>query len=82
MPDARGQIDRSTKGQPQCLEAWELFEPRESPAGIAEGIFVFSLTVCLYWLGLSRDELLSRLATALPSAVDSFTPEGRLPTEN
>ena len=31
--------------------------------------------------GMSRDELLSRLRTVLPTAVDTLTPEGRLPTE-
>jgi len=31
--------------------------------------------------GLSRDELLSRLKTVLPTAVDKLTPQGRLPTE-
>ena len=30
--------------------------------------------------GLSRDELLSRLAKTLPEAVDKLTPDGRLPT--
>ena len=30
--------------------------------------------------GLSRDELLSRLKSVLPTAVDKLTPEGRLPT--
>jgi uncharacterized protein YidB (DUF937 family) len=29
--------------------------------------------------GLSREELLKRLAGVLPSAVDQYTPEGRLP---
>jgi uncharacterized protein YidB (DUF937 family) len=32
--------------------------------------------------GLSREELLSRLRTVLPAAVDGLTPEGRLPTES
>lgn len=32
--------------------------------------------------GLSREELLSRLTRELPAAVDKFTPEGRLPTED
>ena len=32
--------------------------------------------------GLSREELLSRLTKDLPSAVDKFTPAGRLPTED
>jgi len=31
--------------------------------------------------GLSRDELLQRLATAIPSAVDKLTPDGNMPTE-
>ncbi|WP_449409985.1 YidB family protein [Methylobacterium komagatae] len=30
--------------------------------------------------GLSHDELLARLSRALPSAVDRYTPDGRLPT--
>jgi uncharacterized protein YidB (DUF937 family) len=30
--------------------------------------------------GLSRDELLKRLTTELPKAVDGLTPEGRVPT--
>ena len=29
--------------------------------------------------GLSREELLSRLSTTLPEAVDQYTPDGRLP---
>jgi uncharacterized protein YidB (DUF937 family) len=29
--------------------------------------------------GLSHEELLSRLSTTLPEAVDKFTPDGRLP---
>jgi len=32
--------------------------------------------------GLSREELLSRLTRDLPSAVDKFTPQGRLPSED
>jgi uncharacterized protein YidB (DUF937 family) len=31
--------------------------------------------------GLSREELLSRLRSVLPTAVDKLTPQGRLPTE-
>lgn len=31
--------------------------------------------------GLSREELLSRLATAIPATVDELTPGGRMPTE-
>ena len=31
--------------------------------------------------GLSKEQLLSRLTTDLPAAVDKFTPAGRLPTE-
>ena len=32
--------------------------------------------------GLTREEVLSRLTRELPAAVDKFTPEGRLPTED
>jgi uncharacterized protein YidB (DUF937 family) len=31
--------------------------------------------------GLSRDELLQRLATAIPKTVDTLTPNGQMPTE-
>ena len=31
--------------------------------------------------GLSREELLARLTRDLPDAIDKFTPQGRLPTE-
>jgi uncharacterized protein YidB (DUF937 family) len=31
--------------------------------------------------GLSRDELLERLATAIPENVDKLTPDGKFPTE-
>jgi len=32
-------------------------------------------------IGISRDELLKRLATAIPQAVDTLTPGGQMPTE-
>lgn len=32
--------------------------------------------------GLSREELLSRLSTVLPDAVDQFTPDGRMPSDD
>jgi uncharacterized protein YidB (DUF937 family) len=32
--------------------------------------------------GLSREELLTRLSRQLPSAVDKYTPEGRIPPED
>lgn len=32
--------------------------------------------------GLSRDELLKRLATAIPETVDKLTPDGRWPTDD
>ena len=40
------------------------------------------LNTLLQQTGLSREELLSRLTRELPAAVDKFTPEGRLPTED
>ena len=32
--------------------------------------------------GLSRDELLKRLATAIPQTVDTLTPGGQMPSED
>jgi uncharacterized protein YidB (DUF937 family) len=32
-------------------------------------------------VGLSREELLQRLATAIPQTVDTLTPNGELPSE-
>lgn len=32
--------------------------------------------------GLSREELVTRLATAIPETVDKLTPDGRMPTED
>jgi uncharacterized protein YidB (DUF937 family) len=32
-------------------------------------------------LGLSRDQLVTRLCRELPEAVDKYTPQGRLPVE-
>jgi uncharacterized protein YidB (DUF937 family) len=40
-----------------------------------------TLTALQERTGLSKQELLERLAQTLPSAVDRLTPEGRLPTE-
>ncbi len=31
--------------------------------------------------GLSQEELLARLSRELPNAVDKYTPQGRIPTE-
>ncbi len=32
--------------------------------------------------GLSRQDLLERLATAIPETVDRLTPDGRMPTDD
>jgi uncharacterized protein YidB (DUF937 family) len=32
--------------------------------------------------GLSQDELITRLSRELPTAVDKYTPDGRLPDRN
>ena len=36
---------------------------------------------CPRQTGLTREELLARLKSVLPEAVDKLTPQGRLPTE-
>ena len=37
------------------------------------------LTALVQQTGLSQEELLARLSRELPTAVDKYTPEGRLP---
>ena len=50
-----------------------------TPALLVEAIGREVLDTLAKQTGLSKDDLLGRLARALPDAVDSYTPEGRLP---
>jgi uncharacterized protein YidB (DUF937 family) len=71
-------------GQGQAADSWVRTGPNQplGPAELEQAIGPEVLGTLAQQTGLSRDELLSRLTRELPSAVDKFTPEGRLPTED
>ena len=52
-----------------------------TPQQVEEAVGDENLSELTQRTGLSRDELLKRLATTIPSAVDNLTPEGQMPTE-
>ena len=70
-------------GQGKLADSWVQSGPNQPVRSdqLQQAIGEDVLTALEERTGLSRDELLSRLATAIPSAVDGFTPDGRLPTE-
>ena len=71
-------------GQGEAAESWVSPGPNQelAPAQLEQAIGPDVLSTLSEKTGLSREELLSRLARELPPAVDKFTPEGRLPTED
>ncbi|MEP7241998.1 MAG: YidB family protein [Devosia sp.] len=52
-----------------------------TPEQVQQAIGDENLTQLAQQTGLSRDELLKRLATAIPETVDKLTPNGEMPTE-
>jgi uncharacterized protein YidB (DUF937 family) len=71
-------------GQGEAAESWIKRGPNQqvAPDQLERAIGPEMLNDLVQRTGLSRQELLSRLAQVLPEAVDKFTPDGRLPTEN
>lgn len=77
-------IDRfKQSGQSQAADSWVARGANQPivPAQLEQAIGPDVLNALSQHTGLSREELLSRLTRELPDAVDKFTPEGRLPTE-
>ena len=70
-------------GQGQAADSWVARGPNQpiGPTQLEQAIGPDVLNTLSEHTGLSREELLSRLTRELPTAVDKFTPEGRLPTE-
>jgi uncharacterized protein YidB (DUF937 family) len=78
-------IDRFRQnGQGQAADSWVKRGPNQpiGPDQLEQAIGPDVLNTLSQQTGLSREELLSRLTRELPDAVDKFTPEGRLPTED
>lgn len=71
-------------GQGEVADSWVRPGPNQTvgPDQLEKAIGPDVLNMLVQQTGLSRDELLSRLSREVPAAVDKFTPEGRLPTED
>jgi uncharacterized protein YidB (DUF937 family) len=71
-------------GQGQAADSWVKTGPNQElrPDELEQAIGPDVLNTLSQQTGLTREELLSRLTRELPRAVDKFTPEGRLPTED
>jgi uncharacterized protein YidB (DUF937 family) len=69
-------------GQGETADSWVKTGPNKpvSAEDLERAIGPDVLASLAQQTGLSREELLSRLTRALPEAVDTLTPEGRLPT--
>jgi uncharacterized protein YidB (DUF937 family) len=52
-----------------------------TPQQVADAVGEENLKELSTRTGLSRDDLLQRLSSVIPSAVDKLTPEGQMPTE-
>ncbi len=72
----------SDNGHGEAARTWVEKGPNNAvgPDQLEEALGEDTLTELAEKTGLSRDELLTRLSSVLPSAVDTLTPEGRLPT--
>jgi len=53
-----------------------------TPAQVEQAVGPDNLAELASRTGLRRDELLQRLATAIPEGVDRLTPDGKFPTED
>jgi uncharacterized protein YidB (DUF937 family) len=53
-----------------------------TPEQVSQAVGEENLTQLAQQTGLTRDELLKRLASAIPQTVDKLTPNGQMPTED
>lgn len=70
-------------GQGETAESWVRTGPNKpcTAAQLERAIGPEVLDTLSNQTGLSRDELVTRLCSELPDAVDKYTPQGRLPTD-
>ena len=70
------------KGQGEVVESWINKGPNKqiAPSQLEQAIGPEVLATLSEQTGLSKEELLAKLSSTLPDAVDKYTPEGRLPT--
>ena len=78
-------VDQFTRnGQGQTVQSWvgTGTNAEIAPDQLEQAIGPDALNTLTQQTGMSRDELLSRLAKVLPEAVDKYTPDGSLPAES
>ena len=70
-------------GQGDAVDSWVGTGPNKevAPDQLERAIGPDVLATLTQQTGLSREELLARLSRELPKAVDQYTPEGRVPTQ-
>jgi uncharacterized protein YidB (DUF937 family) len=71
-------------GQGQAADSWVTTGPNQQLGTdqLQQALGPDVLNTLSQQTGLSQEELLARLTRELPAAVDKFTPQGRLPTED
>ena len=77
-------LDRfKQNGQGDTAESWVKTGPNKqcTAAQLEQALGPDVLDTLSKQTGLTRDELVSRLCSTLPEAVDKYTPQGRIPTE-
>lgn len=69
-------------GQAQTADSWVAAGDNQDvkPDDLAASLGDDMVRELIAKTGLSRSDILSRLATSLPAAVDQMTPQGRLPS--
>ena len=78
-------LEQFTKnGQGEAAESWIGPGPNKeiSPPQVKQAIGQDVLATLAQQTGLSQEEILARLSRELPSAVDKYTPDGRLPSRD
>jgi uncharacterized protein YidB (DUF937 family) len=76
-------VDRlRQQGQGEAADSWVARGPNRqlSPQQLEQALGSDVVDSLVQRTGLTREDLLSRLARTLPEAVDKYTPEGRLPS--
>lgn len=76
-------VDRlRQQGHGEAADSWVARGPNKqlSPQQLEQALGSDVVDSLVQRTGLTREDLLSRLARTLPEAVDKYTPEGRLPS--
>lgn len=86
LPGGLGDIIDSIRGNghAEVADSWVQTGPNRQleSTQLASALGEDTIAQLTTQTGLSREELLSRLKSVLPTAVDKLTPQGRLPTES